>query len=383
MGSVRRDYLWPAATGIAMILVISSLMSLREKQTESEPTGRLAKFQRALRQEPASPFGWCDLGEAFLETGQREKARYCFEQAQLLAPNIPVIWMRAMDFHFRMGETGAALQSSAKVLRIVPDYDEPIFQYYDHHIPAVSDVLPYLGDDRRASQAYFSHILKAERAEDAGIAWKRLRERSFTDDRLAAAYVDLLLKHRMFARVMETWAAYEGGRGGDYPDSNLLFNGDFENEPTGAALDWKISEVSGAETFRDQSYAKSGKYSLHIVFRGVENVDYGHAVQVVCVRPGEYQLQAFARTAQLTTNEGIRLHIFDPESTARLDVYTEQLTGTNDWTRTESRFRVPAGTNLIKIQVCRRPSSKFDNKIRGDAWVDAMSLRAMLSSTSE
>jgi hypothetical protein len=181
----------------------------------------------------------------------------------------------------------------------------------------------------------------------------------------------------MFTNAVETWAVYEAGRNADYPYPNLLFNGDFENEPTGAALDWKISEVSGAETSWDRSCARSGTNALHIVFQGTENVDYGHVVQTVCPRPGEYLLQAFARTAGLTTNEGIRLHVFDAESCARLDVYTEQLTGTNDWTRMETRFQVPPGTSLIKVQVCRRRSSKFDNKIRGEAWVDAMSLRAV------
>lgn len=48
---------------------------------------------------------------------------------------------------------------------------------------------------------------------------------------------------------------------------------------------------------------------------------------------GEYVFQAYARTRYLTTDEGIRIHIFDPESSARLDVYTEHLRGTNNWTR--------------------------------------------------
>jgi Tetratricopeptide repeat len=373
----RKDFLWPAATCIATILVISSLVSLRDKPTETKTASKVAKLERDLRQEPASPYRWCDLGQAFLGEGQKENARYCFEQAKRLAPNLPGIWMRASDFHFRMGDIDQALQSTAKVLTIAPDFDEPIFEYYDRYVPAVSDVLPHLDVNRRAGQAYFRHILKAERTADASSAWKWLRQRSFADDHLAAEYLDLLLKHRMFANAVETWASYEREHRGDYPYPNLLFNGGFENEPTGAALDWTISDVSGAITSRDRSSVKSGAYSLHIVFHGLGNVDYGHVVQTVYVRPGEYQLQAFARTAALTTEEGIRLHIFDSESSSRLDVYTEQLTGTNDWTRIEKRFRVPAGTDLIKVQVCRRRSSKFDNRIRGEAWIDAMSLLAV------
>jgi hypothetical protein len=80
------------------------------------------------------------------------------------------------------------------------------------------------------------------------------------------------------------------------------------------------------------------------------------------------------RTRELTTDEGLRFHVFDPESGTRLDVYTAQLTGTNDWTPLEKTFTVPPGTNLIAVQVSRIPSEKFDNKIDGEAWVDTVSL---------
>ena len=80
------------------------------------------------------------------------------------------------------------------------------------------------------------------------------------------------------------------------------------------------------------------------------------------------------RSIDLTTDEGLRFHIFDPESGARLDAYTEQLTGTNDWTPLEKTFKVPPSSNLIVVQLCRTPSWKFDNKIAGEAWVDRVSL---------
>ena len=65
---------------------------------------------------------------------------------------------------------------------------------------------------------------------------------------------DLLLKQRMTEDAVQVWASYLGRRRGDYPNSNLLFNGDFENAPTGGALDWRITAVRGAEA------ADSGEY---------------------------------------------------------------------------------------------------------------------------
>ena len=127
--------------------------------------GKREELREALRQESASPCRWCDLGEALLEDGQKEKARYCFQQAEKLAPNLPPIWMRAAFFHFQMEETDAAIQCSARVLKIVPDYDQVIFNYYDRLVPSVEEVLPHLGDNRRAGQAYFRHLWDRRRRD--------------------------------------------------------------------------------------------------------------------------------------------------------------------------------------------------------------------------
>src|ERR1019366_8332035 len=98
---MRKDILWPAATGIAVALAIAAAVWLRGPHGEAEGGGKLGEVREALRQEAASPYRWCDLGEALLEAGQKEKARYCFQQAQQLAPNLPPIWMRPLSFIFR------------------------------------------------------------------------------------------------------------------------------------------------------------------------------------------------------------------------------------------------------------------------------------------
>jgi hypothetical protein len=123
--------------------------------------------------------------------------------------------MRAAFFHFQMEETEAAIQCSARVLKTAPDYDQAIFNYYDRLARSVEEVLPHLGDDRRAGQAYFRHLLGAEATGRAATAWEWLRERRFADDGLAARYLDLLLKQRMTEDAVEVWASYLGRRRGD------------------------------------------------------------------------------------------------------------------------------------------------------------------------
>src|SRR5213593_4424217 len=57
-----------------------------------------ARFQEALRRNPASADRWCDLGEAWLKSGLTEKARTCFSRAlDLGAESIQILW-RAGSF---------------------------------------------------------------------------------------------------------------------------------------------------------------------------------------------------------------------------------------------------------------------------------------------
>jgi tetratricopeptide (TPR) repeat protein len=273
----------------AIILAVSSAHSLWSHDAS-------VNLKEALRQDPASPYRGCDLAERFAEEGQREKARYCFHEALALAPNIPPIWMRAMFFYLQGEETAAALDSSARVPKVVPDYDEVIFNYYDRFVPTVAEVLLHLADNGRAAQIYFRLLLKSGTTEDVAVAWTWLRGRSFAQDQLAAGYLDFLLQHREFGEAVKVWASYLAARRGDYPNPNLIFNGDFENEPTGAALDWRIANNPGVDVNRDGHGARNGNYSLHMVFHGTENVNYGHTAQTVCIRPGKYRFRAFVRS---------------------------------------------------------------------------------------
>src|SRR5262249_40525764 len=124
----------------------------------------------------------------------------------------------------------------------------------------------------------------------------------------------------------------------------------------------------------DSSVAHTGSQSLRIEFAGSENVDYAHISQTAFVEPGIYRFAAFVRTEKITTDQGIAFRIYDPELQSRLDIKTEGLTGTTNWKRVDLVIAVPQGTRLLRIQVIRRPSWRFDSHIAGTAWIDTVSL---------
>ena len=104
------------------------------------------------------------------------------------------------------------------------------------------------------------------------------------------------------------------------------------------------------------------------------NVSYSNVEQLVRVTPGPHTLKAWVRTEGITTSEGPRFQIVDAEAKGRLDAQTASWTGSRDWTLISHMFTVPAGTNLLAVKLVRQPSEEFDNRIKGSAWVDGVSL---------
>lgn len=71
--------------------------------------------------------------------------------------------------------------------------------------------------------------------------------KGWVDDRLAVAYVNALIQAHTYDKAAQAWRDYVGDRGG-YPDSNRVFNGDFEADSTGSRFDWAIDPLRAPQS---------------------------------------------------------------------------------------------------------------------------------------
>jgi hypothetical protein len=347
---------------LSVLLAAGALALVALPRSESPP-------DLALRRDPANAYRWADLAEAYQAAGDIPRARLCFQRALQLGPYILPVWIRDANFLFQLGDSASALHASARVLATVPDYDAILFSYFDR-LADPDQVLAAIGSDRRATVSYLRHFIDSGNQSAAAVVWTSAVRRNYVDDPLASSYLDFLLRGHFYDEASEAWTAYK--RTG--PRSDLLFNGSFELPLSGAAFDWRIQTSPRFDTARENAGARDGKWCVHIAFHGDDNVSYENVMQTARVRPGSYRLSAWVRTRDITTNEGLRLRVFDPESPARLDLRTDSLTGTRPWTLVQLPFIVPPQTNLITVELYRVPSLKFDNKIAGSAWVDDVHL---------
>ena len=353
----------------------AAVEAAHQRLWSGELDGAVEWFRAALRRDAASPYRWCDLGEALLEADRREEARQCFGRAVELGGHSPPVLMRAANFHFRMGEGSRALPYTARVLAMLGDYDGIVFSSYSRMGISVEEALKQgLPEEKRAAQAFFRYVLGRGSLEETERVWKWMGERSLEDFRLADEYAGFLVGARQYERAAREWAAHGGSCREGYPEWNYVFNGSFECEPAGQTLDWRITPVAGAAAGRDGSVASAGRWSLRIDFEGRENLAYRHVAQRAFVKPGAYRFEAQVRASGITTDQGVGFRIVDAEDSRWLEVTTERVAGTTDWRKVEKRFTVGKQTGLVEVQVVREPSLKFDNKIGGTVWIDGVKL---------
>lgn len=331
-------------------------------------------LERTLRNDPASAYLWCDLGDAWMMTGDLTRARYSFARARELGPELPGLLMRVANFHFGLEEIGQALICTEHVLRIAPTYEDLVFQSYDSAGIDARTVLQHgIPAEKSAARAWFRHVLETGNAPDAQLTWAWLNRHGFGSDDGAVRYLDFLARRHEYRRAQQIWSAYLGARAGDYPDGNKVFNGGFESAATGAIYDWRIEPGKGVETTFDSEVRYAGARSFKLHFAGTENIQYHQTEQAAYLDSGRYRLRAFVRASGITTDEGIRLEIVEADPPGRLLAATDSITGTRDWTKIESTFALTRA-GVVKVEIVRRPSEKFDNQIDGTAWVDAVSL---------
>jgi O-antigen ligase/tetratricopeptide (TPR) repeat protein len=327
-----------------------------------------------LQRDPANPSRWEDLGAGLQKSGRIDAARYCLFRAVALAPNSPPTLAHAARFEFEQRERRTALDLVSRSLRAGDAFDEEVFSALEERRVPVADVLEFGLPDRRSAQAYLRRLFKNDRVDDAQQAWEWIVPRGDANDKLANEYVDFHLRLKQPEAAAAGFALYERPRNPGYPDSNRIFNGGFESNPMGARFDWRIEVRSGMTIDFDEAVHSSGKRSLRIRFDGTQNPGDIGLEQAVFLPPGRYRFEAHVRTEDVSTDQGVAFRLVSEERQQALDVITDNIRGSSDWTMLERDFDAPPGGGLTRVSVVRKPSLKFDNLIKGTAWIDHVSI---------
>jgi hypothetical protein len=219
------------------------------------------------------------------------------------------------------------------------------------------------------------------RLDDAQPVWKRILEgdEDFAP-KDASPYIDTLIAGHKPEEAYQVWVDLQKKglvrSSSTLSGSNLIFDGDFEDEFLNFGFAWRIVPVEGVYAGVDSSAYHSPSHALMVQFSGKNNLQYEHVYQYVKVASGQaYHLQALMKTEGITTDSGPRLEVYDAYNPSVLDKLTDDLTGTSDaWTSALLDFVTGPKTEMLVVRLKRLPSKKIDNLIAGRVWLDDVRL---------
>lgn len=351
---------------------------------DADPDLAVKNLMRSIQRNSYLPQAWLDLASAYEFQGDSAKAEQCMRRADELAPRIPAIQWAIGNFFLLHDNVAESFKHFRMVLDGFTGYENEIYRIAWKASGNGPFILSHLiPNSAGASLYYLGFLVSTHRLDDAAQVWSRVAAspEAFppTD---AAYYLDALISARDSSQAWKVWSTLR--EKGLIPSTdlqtpqNLVENGNFENPLLGFGFGWRVGAVAGVYVDLDDSAYHSPSKSLLIQFPGTQNLEYHNVFQFVPVLPGHrYRLSGFMKTGGITSDSGVRFEVKDAYNPARLDKYSDALTGsTRTWTPLTIDFTTGSETSLLVVDIARPASQEFGNQIGGKVWVDDVTLAA-------
>jgi tetratricopeptide (TPR) repeat protein len=345
----------------------------------SDLPAAISDYRRAVQLNPRSPYYKLDLASALEMSGNNAEADTYFRAAQQDYPVSAEIAWRYGNFLLRQQRMPEAYAQIHRAVvgdpKLIPlavsrawhsDQDVHVLEQVLPGTPRGDwDALSFLADSKEASAALtiWNHLIESKPAME----WKSV-----------FALTDMLVSEGRFDEAASVWRqanAIAGVLSSTENGGSLVFDGGFEQDLSNGGFGWQEVDVPGADFDFDADEKHSGARSARVVFDGTQNLNYQNLFQLVIVSPAtRYHFQGYLHTDQILTDNGVLFEILDPKDMKSLDVMTHNETGSIPWTLEQADFTTGPGTHIIRVQLSRKPSEHFDNKVRGTAWVDDVAI---------
>ena len=349
-----------------------------------DPTEGISHLRRATELDPRASHYWLDLANACESSGDVVCADQAFEKAAQLSPMTPHFQWAAGNHYLRAGRTEVALAHFRRLLDLDPGYAFPTFHLclgvLENPEIIRQRVLPD-GTNPRLKLAYIDFLSNNDQVDFAHRVWEQVaHDGSSFPFSMTDTYLNRLIALGRGQEASGVWQDLQ--RLGvivkpmsNDPD-NLVFNGDFEQDPLNAGFDWRYGDVPYlSRDFADPT-AYHGARCLRLDFPVRRNDEYLALYQFVPVAPNRsYLLALHARSQNITSDSGPRLRVVDLRCPTCLTAFSEGTTGTTPWHEVQLRFSTGSQTRLVHLSIFRLRSRTFPMDITGSFWLDDVVLK--------
>jgi len=332
-----------------------------------DPLAAAQSYKKAILAEPSLLDAWMALAQAEIALGRRGEAERIFG---IIAPTLSSIsswkWeelLLAFDLrdreHFR--------HCFNYILSNLPHRIREASWLGARYWGGWENVLPRLLPSNYL--IFFAQAMAVGEVNAAVALWEKMgAENASIAEKDRLQFCQFLITHDRLREAKNVWKLWKGD------DLSSITDGGFEREPLNTAFGWNISKNSDVivERVTDQPYA--GKACLHLHFKGTANIDLNGIYQIVPVQPHtRYELRFARKSRDLTTDCGVFVEISGYKCKG-LYVSSRPVLGAGPWTEEKMEFTTPEGCEAVLLRICRKESLKFDNRISGDYWLDAVEL---------
>jgi tetratricopeptide (TPR) repeat protein len=330
---------------------------------------------------------WSDLGSACDNAGDTACADDAYERASGLNPMTPALQWAVGNHYLLTSRPERAFPHFRRLLILDPEYLENTFRLC---LRATRDpeaiyaqVVPP-GKDAAARFAFLMFLSTSADYENAMKIWQQMitgPDRS-PNLMLVKPFLDLLIEHNQIEDAGKVWSDLETAgvvpAPVNSPSANLLYNGGFEGQPFNTGFDWRISDSPDLGVDLSEPSAHQGGKSLRVDFVLGRNAEYEIVDQVVRIKPNtRYQLTAYMRSDNITSNSGPRLREVEMGCADCTSRTSDQTVGTTGWHQVDVEFITQPQTQAVKIALWRPMDRVSSRDITGTVWLDNVTLRAI------
>ena len=187
--------------------------------------------------------------------------------------------------------------------------------------------------------------------------------------------IDMLMRNSDVTAASHIWRT-------QINPERLLYNGDFSTPFMQKAFGWRKANHNGVELQLKSITSNSESKTLHLRFKGWDNIKYHHFYQIVPLAGGHhYRLTANIKTDKLTTDQRPYLEVYGYQCGNFPYAKSEMMQPSQQWEKITLDFEVPADCAAVVVRMRRDESTQIDSKISGHLWLADMAINPTSSKT--
>jgi tetratricopeptide (TPR) repeat protein len=343
----------------------------------------LPSLRKATELNPRQSRYWLELAQGCFVTGDHACADRSFERAIQLEPMRPGTAWDAANYYVATDQPDLAFAHFRRLLDLSPDQAEQAFELSWRGFNDPARIWQDLVSQSRNVQvkcAYLTFLAEKNRFDLTGKYWTEIaHEDSAPTFVMVQSYLQRLLGAQQYTEAAQLWQDILRlgvvSRPKFQSPDNLVFNASFEQPILNAGFDWQTPRQDYVSVdFSDPASRGQGN-ALRVDFTVPHNADVEPLYQFVPVVPNQsYQLSAYVRSEEITSESGPRLRIQDAVCPACLDTATEGTVGTTPTHHVTMTFATGPQTSVVRLSLWRPRGRTFPMDIQGHFWLEEVSL---------